>query len=54
MLLSQELYTWPRVLKEWGQEEGTGWSSLNFFKAVFTPVVADSSQLLAAESMSPR
>ena len=44
--------TWPHVLKErwWG--ERTGSSSLNFFQAVFTRVVVESSQPLAAESMS--
>ena len=35
-------------------EEGTGISSLNFFQAVFTRVVIESSQPSAAESMSPR
>ena len=49
-----ELYTWPRVLKERWHEERTGSRSLNFFLAVFTRVVVDSSQPPAAESMSPR
>ena len=53
-LRTHELYTWPRVLKERWQEERTGFSSLNFFQAVFTRVVVESSQPLAAESMSPR
>ena len=35
-------------------EERTGSSFLNFFQAVFTHVVAESSQPPAAESMSPR
>ena len=54
MLLTLELYTWPRVLKERWHEEKTGSSSLNFFQAVFTRVVVESSQPPAAESMSPR
>ena len=33
---TQELYTWPRVLKEKWREERTGSRSLNFFQAVFT------------------
>ena len=51
----QELYTRPRVLKErWRElEERTGSRSLNFFQAVFTRVVVESSQPPAAESMSP-
>ena len=54
MLHAQELYTWPRVLKErWG-EERTGSRSLNFSQAVFTRVVVESSQPPAAESLSPR
>ena len=53
-LSTQELYTRPRVLKERWQEERTGSSSLNFFQAVFTCVVVESSQPPAAESMSPR
>ena len=53
-LRTQELYTRPRVLKERWREERTGSSSLNFFQAVFTRVVVESSQPLAAESMSPR
>ena len=36
------------------REERTGSRSLNFFQAVFTPVVVESSQPPAAESMSPR
>ena len=48
------LYTWPSVLKERWWEERTGSSSLNFFQAVFTPVVIESSQPSAAENMSPR
>ena len=35
-------------------EERTGFSSLNFFQAIFTCVVVESSQPPAAESMSPR
>ena len=53
-LRTQELYTWPRVLKERWHEESTGSRSLNFFQAVFTRVVVESSQPPAAESMSPR
>ena len=53
-LRTQELYTWPRVLKERWREERTGSRSLNFFQAVFTHVVVESSQPPAAESMSPR
>ena len=53
-LRTQELYTWPRVLKERWHEERTGSRSLNFFQAVFTRVVVESSQPPAAESMSPR
>ena len=53
-LRTQELYTWPRVLKERWREERTGSRSLNFFQAVFTRVVVQSSQPPAAESMSPR
>ena len=45
---TQELYTWPRVLKERWQEERTGSSSLNFFQAVFTHVVIHGYQLLRA------
>ena len=51
---THELYTWPCVLKERWREERTGFSSLNFFQAVFTRVVVESSQPPAAESMSPR
>ena len=47
-LRTQELYTRPRVLKERWQEERTGFSSLNFFQAVFTCVVVKSSQPPAA------
>ena len=53
-LCTQELYTRPFVLKERWREERTGSSSLNFFQAVFTCVVVESSQPPAAESMSPR
>ena len=53
-LYTQHLYTWPRVLKESWQEERTVSSSLNFFQAVFTRVVIESSQPSAAESMSSR
>ena len=42
------------VLKERWWEERTGSSSLNFFQAVFTRVVVESWQPLAAGSMSPR
>ena len=51
-LHTQELYMGSRVLKERWREERTGSSSMNFFQAVFTPVVVESSQPLAAESMS--
>ena len=53
-LRTHVLYTLPHVFKERCQEERTGFSSLNFFQAVFTCVVAESSQPRAAESMSPR
>ena len=53
-LRTQELYTWPCVLKERWREDRTGISSLNFFQAIFTRVVVESSQLLVGESMSPR
>ena len=53
-LRTQELYTWPCVLKERWREERTGSRSLNFFQAVFTRVVVESSQPPAGESMSPR
>ena len=43
------LYTWPCVLKERWRER-TGFSSLNFFQAVFTRVVVESSQPPAAVS----
>ena len=52
-LCTQELYTRPRVLKERWHEERTGSRSLNFFQAVFTRVVVESSQP-PVESMSPR
>ena len=52
-LCTQELYTWPRVLKARWHEERNGSRSLNFFQAVFTRVVVESSQPPAAESMSP-
>ena len=44
----------PRVLKGRWREERSGFSSLNYFQAVFTRVVVESSQPPAAESMSPR
>ena len=50
----KELDTWPRVLKEKWREERAGNCSLNFFQAVSTCVVVESSQPLAAESMSSR
>ena len=50
----QELYTRPHVLKGRWREERTGSRSLNFFQAVFTCVVVESSQPPAAESMSPK
>ena len=53
-LRTQEPYTWPRILKARRHEERTGSRSLNFFQAVFTCVVAESSQLPAAESKSPK
>ena len=53
-LCTQELYTRPLVLKERWREERTGSRSLNFFQAVFTRVMVESSQPPAAESMSPR
>ena len=53
-LRTQELYTRPRVLKERWCKERAGSRSLNFFQAVFTCVVVESSQPPAAESMSPR
>ena len=43
-LRTQELYTWPCVLKERWREERTGSRSLNFFQAVFTRDVVESSQ----------
>ena len=51
---TQELYTWPRVLKVRWSEERTGSRSLNFFQVVYTCVVVESSQPPAAESMSPK
>ena len=53
-LCTQELYTWPCVLKERWCEERTGSRSLNFFQAVFTHVVVEHSQPPAAESMSSK
>ena len=52
-LRTHVLYTRPRVLKERWREDRTGFSSMNFFQAVFTCVVVESSQP-PAESMSPR
>ena len=46
--------THSHVLKERWNKDRTGSSSLNFFQAVFTRVVVESSQPHAAESMSPR
>ena len=46
-LRTKELYTQPPVLKERWREERTGSSSLNFFQAVFTPVMIESSQHLS-------
>ena len=43
-LRTHVLYTRPCVLKERWREERTGFSSLNFFQAVFTRVVVESSQ----------
>ena len=54
VLRTHVLYTRPRVLKERWREESTGFSSLNFFQAVFTRVVVESSLPPAAESMSHR
>ena len=53
-LRTQQLYTRPCVLKERWREERTGSKSLNFFQAVFTRVLVESSQPPAAESMSSR
>ena len=53
-LRTHELYTRPCVLKERWREERTGFSSLNFFQAVFIRVVIESSKPPAADSMSPR
>ena len=53
-LYTQHLYTWPLVLKERWWEKRTGNNPLNFFQAVFTRVVVESSQPSAAESRSPR
>ena len=53
-LRTHQLYTRPRVLKERWREERTGFSSLNFFQAVFTRFVVERLQPPAAESMSPR
>ena len=44
MLRTQEQYIRPRVLKERWLEERTGSSSLNYFQAVFTHAVVESSQ----------
>ena len=49
-LHTQELYTWPLVLKERWREERTGSRSLNFFQAVFISVVVESSQPPATEA----
>ena len=51
-LRTQELYTRPCVLKERWREDRTDSRSLNFFQAVFTHVVVESSQPPAAESIS--
>ena len=51
---TQELYTRPRVLKERWREDRTGRRSLNFFQAIFTRVVVESSQPPAAERMSSK
>ena len=48
-LRTHKLYTWPCVLKERWREERPGMSSLNFFQAVFTCVVVESSKPPAAE-----
>ena len=53
-LRTQELYTRPHILKERWREEKTGSRSLNFFQAVFTRVVVESSQPPAVENMSPK
>ena len=53
VLHTQELYTWPQVLKERWREERTGSSSFNFFQAVFT-CCGWNLLPLVAESMSPR
>ena len=54
VLRTHELYTRPHVLKKRWREKRTGFNSLNFFQAVFTCVVVESSQPPAADSMSPR
>ena len=54
LLAEHELYTRPHVLKERWREKRIGSSSLNFFQAVFTHVVVESSQPPAAESISLR
>ena len=46
-LHTQEVYTRPHVLKERWQEERAGSSSLNFFQAIFTHLMVESSQPLA-------
>ena len=45
-LRTQELYTRPHVLKKRWRKERTSSRSLNFFQAVFTRVVVESSQPL--------
>ena len=50
VLHTQELYTWPCVLKDRWREGRTGKSSLN----IFTCVVVESLPRPAAESMCPR
>ena len=52
-LCSHELYTWPCFLKERLREERTGFSSLNFFQAIFTHVVVKSSQHLLMRACLP-
>ena len=47
-LRTHVLYTRPRVLKGRWREERTGFSFLNFFQAVFTLVVVETSQPPAA------
>ena len=50
-LCTQELNTRPCVLKKRWREDRTGSRSLNFFQAVFTRVVVESSQPPAAQSI---